>query len=133
MKNYQEILMCLFVAGFVSACGTRENMQIPQTFLSKPDSIVIAQLSGLEEPEYYQSGSQGLAEIAISRMMTDSMRERISQIDAKPITEDYYYQRYGDAFKAKAFYVTTNKNPISKKALTSFYADDNKHASFDFR
>jgi hypothetical protein len=133
MKNFQVFVICLFVAGLVSACSTRENVKIPQTFISKPATLVMTHLSGLEKPGYYKAGRQGLADYAISQLMTMDMREKIEEIDAGMIMEDYYYKRFGGTFESKSFKVEMVKDPIKKEHLTSFQNDDLKYAPYDFR
>ncbi len=85
MKKYQIVMVCMWTVGFLSGCSTRESVQIPQTFFSQPNSVVITQLSGLEEPGYYRKGKQGLVDFAISDVMTNSLQEKIREINTSDI------------------------------------------------
>jgi len=134
MKSFQKLVACLFLMGLVTGCATRENMQLPQAFLAQPNSVLITQLSGLENPSYYQVGAQGLAEFAINRVIADDMHEKIQTIDAKAVVEDEYYKPYGMNFEDASFKVIKENAPINKETLVFFTAqDDGNYAPYDFR
>lgn len=134
MKKFQRLVACLFLMGLVTGCATRENMTLPQTFLAKPNSVLITHLSGLESPVYYQVGAQGVADIVINRLIADSMTEKIQTIDARAVIEEYYYKRYGSSFETASFKVIKENAPINKETLVAFdAADDANYAPYDFR
>lgn len=133
MKVYQKLFLWLLILGTVSGCSQRENLQISEGFYAKPSSVVITQVSGLEEPGFYRRGNQGVVDFMVSDIMTDSMQEKLRQMKADTILNDYYYKRYGSRLASRSMNVTEVKNPINKKSLQSDPNDDLQHAPYDFR
>lgn len=131
---YQRIVNCLCLMVLLSGCATkRENMKIPQAVLEKPTAIVITQISGLEEPTYYKSGSQGLLDLAVNDLITDSMQDKIKEIDAASVTENQYYQPMGKNFDDRSFKVTRITAPLDREKLRPAPVDEAQYAPYDFR
>lgn len=133
MKYYHKIINCLFLTFLITGCTSRENLQISQNFFSKSNTILITQLSGLEEPHFYKEGPQGVADFVINEAMTESLQERVKAIKANDTLDEYYYKRFGNLLEARYLKLKEIKNPIAKKSLQDSPIDDDKYAPYDFR
>lgn len=134
MKKYQIIIGCLFNVILLAGCNNeRDNAKIHPSFFSEPHSVMITHVSGLEEPGYYQIGSQGLLDYAINSAISNSMYQKIKEIDASSILEEYYYDRYASAFSERSFTVTKANKAIDKKLLAPPLKKDSQHAPYDFK
>lgn len=128
--------MCLLATVLISGCSQkRENVQMPQSFVEKKGTIAIGQMTGLEEPQYAQVGNQGLLDLAINHMMTKSVKDKLKEVDAKPIVEQHYYKPFMNAFNARSFKIVKMKEPIKKENLVKLSNSNrgNKYAPYDFK
>lgn len=133
MKYYQKIIMNLVIVVLLVGCSQRENIEIPQGFLSKPGTVLMTQLGGLETPGYYKKGPQGLLDVAINESMGDDICARVKQIDATEIVNNNYYGRFGSAFEGKAFKVLKVKNAFTQKDFVTPENKDMQQAAYDMR
>ncbi|MBY0463070.1 MAG: hypothetical protein K2Q34_07810 [Alphaproteobacteria bacterium] len=122
----------LLIACFLAGCAVnRENQPINNQIFNRPSTIAIAQLSGLEEPHYYNAGSQGLLDFAVTAMMTDSITKRIQEINAKSIVNEHYYNVFKKSFENKSFGVRIVPYVLDKKDLECFHKNEEIFAPYD--
>lgn len=132
MMTFKNSLSFLLIACFLVGCAVnRENQPINKQIFDKPSTIAIAQLSGLEEPHYYKAGSQGLLDIAVTTMMTDSITKRIQEINAASIVDEHYYNAFKTSFEKKLFAVKIVPYVLDKKDLERFHKNDEVFAPYD--
>jgi len=122
----------LAIACFLAGCAVnRENQPINQQIFDKPSTIAVAQLSGLEEPHYYKAGNQGLLDIAVTAMMTDSITKRIQEISATSIVNEHYYNTFKASFEKKSLGVKIVPYVLDKKDLEPFHKNEEIYAPYD--
>jgi len=129
-----KILSCLGLVVLLAGCGThRENMQVHPVCLSKPSTVVITQIEGLENPYFYKEGNQGLIDVLVNEAVTSSVSNKIESIDAKPIVDAHYYKPFESVFAGQSFKVTKVSEPLIRQELLPYAVDEARFAPFDFR
>lgn len=132
MKFFQKYISFVFAATFLVSCATkRENLEINNAFFSQPSTVVIAQISGLDKPEYYKTGNQGLLEFAICEAVGNSISKKIHEIKASPIVEEYYYNAFRKAFESKGYKPIIATSALDREELKRFAQNEEKYAVYD--
>lgn len=134
MKNIKSIYSTLILGILIVGCSNnRNNVEISPTHFNKPSTIALAQISGLEKPYFLKTGNQGILDFAINEVITDSVSYKVSQIDAKPIVFEHYYQPFQRSFTLKSFNVTQVPNVLVKDQLKKPPLTGDQYAPYDFR
>ncbi len=129
-----KILSCLSLVVLLAGCGThRENMNIHPVCLSKPSTVVITQIEGLDKPYFYKVGNQGLIDAVVNEAVTSSVCNKIESIDAKPVVDAHYYKPFEAVFAGQSFKVTNVSEPLIRQELLPHAVDEARFAPFDFR
>ena len=130
MKYVYSMVMALLLTG----CAThRENAKIHPAVIAKPSSVVMAQVSGIEKPDLYKIGNQGLLDMMINDAMTSSVTEVIQKIDGQHIVDDFYFEAFERTFDSNQFKVKKAAAVINRKDLKEHAVDEAEFAHFDFR
>lgn len=136
MRNYQRMFNCLCLVVLLTGCA-RDNMEFSPEFLSKPSAVAIAQVSGLEKPCFYKEGGQGLLDIVVNEMVTGSVGQKVSEIDATPIVAEHYNQPFEKSLAAKSYKVTKVSAVLDKGKLQSGPVPEgqynDKYSPYDLR
>ena len=130
----------------VSGCASkRENMALSDKFKSNPSALVITEIAGFENPQYYvdektpaaNSGSillDGLFSM-VSAVVTESSsasgKEAVNCIDASVILEDDYFKPFTTSLLSKGFTVQ-QVEPIKLNDLKEYEKKEEYYAPFDF-
>lgn len=122
--------LIIVLAGCVSP---PQNKKIHPLSVSKPSKVVIAQLSGLENPGFYTIGNQGLLDILLNEALTSSAREKVEKINAQETVEKYYFKIFEKTFLNKSFKVEKIPAILDKKDLSLHPVREDKYANYDFK
>lgn len=132
-RKLLKFALVIFLAFQISACSsTRHNVVVSESFLSKPNTVVMTHVTGIEHGNYYSYGSQGLLDIAFAHAVTDGVRKRLARLPSEPILQTDYYQKFKKIFPKKVK-VKKAKEPIDRNSLKKFANKDLAFAPFDFR
>ncbi len=126
-------LIVLFTFIFLVGCAGRKDMEIPKNVFAKPSSIVIAQMTGLENVGFYKEGGEGLIDAVINEAMTSSVTESIKKINTTETVEEYYFKLFEIAFLDRSFKVNKLNEKLKRDSLPKYDGDAEKHATLDFR
>jgi hypothetical protein len=132
MYSFKKSSLIIVSLLLLTGCARDKNISPSSEFMSRPDTIVIAQVSGIEKASYYKTGGQGLLDQAINSAVCSEMQTKIQEIPSAPILENKYYGNFGDAFKNKGFEVKVEEYPISRETLREPQNNDEKYAPYDF-
>lgn len=131
----------------VSGCASkRENMVLSDKFKSTPSDLLITEIAGFENPQYYvdektqsaNSGSillDGLVSM-LSAVVTESSsasgKEAVRCIDASAILEDDYFKPFMNSLLLKGF-KPQQAEPIKISELKEYEKQEENYAQYDFR
>jgi hypothetical protein len=79
----------------------------------------------------FLTGSQGLLDLAITAMMTDSIVKKIQEINTTSIVNEQYYNIFKTSFESKSFGVKIVPYVLDKKDLECFHKNEEIYAAYD--
>lgn len=142
MRSVSLILLGIIVSGCASQ---RDNMTLSEKFKTNPDSVVVTEIYGFQNPQYHveeaqssNSGSMildllvGVASSAITNSSSASGKEAVNCIDATSILEDDYFKPFTHSLQRKGF-KPQKGDPIKIAELKKYESTEEKYAPYDFR
>ena len=115
----------------VGCANKFENIELCDSVLKKPSSVVIIQ-NNTPVPQFHKTGGQGLLDVAINNMMTNSAAERVAEIDTQAVINERYIKPFAAAFRNKSFSVSQHLEPLDFTKLSAYQGDCDTCAALDF-
>ena len=133
LKLFVKRLFAMLFSLLLVGCAGRQDMEISKTVFDKPSSIVIAQVTGLEDVGFYKEGHQGLVEFLFNEAMASSVAESIKKINTAEILEQHYFKPFEIAFLDKSFKVIKASEKLKKDSLVKYDGNDERCAPYSFK
>tara|TARA_R110002050_G_scaffold847_2_gene5894 strand:- start:12465 stop:13202 length:738 start_codon:yes stop_codon:yes gene_type:complete len=135
IQLFQKSISFLLVLCLLSSCADkRDNLKIDDSVFTKPSTVVITQIYGLERPAYYTDpGNSGLIGAFLADIIqNDDAAQEVREINSSSIVEKYYYNAFKKGFENKNFNVRISETSFKKRKLIGKNRDAKK-APWDFK
>jgi len=129
VKKYLSLILLVLLSG----CA-RQSIEVPAGFFTKPESIVITEISGLK-PYFHTHSSKGVVGIldaVVIDGVTTSIQEKVKEIDALETVQYYYYAQFKQSFSQRGFTTKEEKVPLVRENLSKAEGQE-KEAPYNFK
>jgi hypothetical protein len=131
MVNFSKFRFVLVPLAFLMGACARENMRIlPTTFDDKP-KVLVGQMSGFEEAQFYKEGNTGILDNVINAVVTSSVSQRLKEINIQPTLDERFYAPFQKALENKTTWVKKLEKTIFKEDICTL-SHEEKISPYDF-
>jgi len=111
--SYRRIVLSTVFLGLILVSGCvsipLKEIKVPSNFMAKKGKIGIIWVKKDEKPtaDFYQTGGQGLLDIAVNNLIATTLRQCLQKEELAPLIKKFYLNPFGEGFSLEGFEVKT--------------------------